>query len=209
MFLLIDEVHQNTTDENWLFLLKKSKHIFTIGAGIPRVGYSPQFFKKLAPFDLLFVEDELEDCADCYSKLFSTYSHEVLLSVLQWTLRFTGGHSYPFLKLSLYLLCDHEDECINGTFEKVVLNADFNSNDVIEDIQNRAYGDSNVIEQAKIVAEDGGDNCQQNPFLIDSGVWDPSSKRFISSLFVSICLGGIMKIDDDVVINWDEKNEAL
>jgi hypothetical protein len=210
LFLLIDEVHHNTNDKNWLFLLKKSKHIFTIGAGIPRVGYSPQFEMKLTPFDILFTDDEIDSCIACFRELFpNKYPDEVLGSVLQWTLKFTGGHSYPFLKLSWYLLSDLKDKCTNGTFDSVVLNADFSSNIAIVNIMRRAYGDSRIIEDAKMVIKDGGDRCQQIPFLKYSGVWDLVSNRFISSFFVSICLGSIMKEENSIEFNWDEKDEAL
>ena len=61
LFVLIDEVHHNKDSPHWVYLLKTSENIVTIGAGIPDIELSPQFMVKESSSLLLLTEDEVDD----------------------------------------------------------------------------------------------------------------------------------------------------
>ena len=210
VFFVVDEVHQNPSSPLWDFLLKMSKHIVTIGAGIPRTAISPHFQLKLEPRSILFAESELDECIASFATIFPEYPRDVLSSVLQWALETTGGQSYPFLKLSEYLLRDHKDSCIDGSFENLFLNVDLNSHPLLLEVKNRAYNDPRSIALSCDFMSSMGKEFyfEKMNYLIDCGYWDPSSEQFVSQLFVWICLA-VVKKDNALHVDWDNKDEAL
>ncbi len=202
VFLFIDEVHQNTNALIYNYLLKESKYIYTIGAGIPRTGYSPRFQRKLDPTDIFVQESELDECVNCFDSLFPGYNRENINNVVKWTWDYTGGHMYPFVKFTEYLLTNHKDQCCLGDadIEKVVvsLNAD---DPVIRDIKERAFDDQTSLGYARNVLLSGYKDNTNIPFLSDKGYWDEKKNDFISNLFVTQCLNSVRKVNDQVA-NW-------
>ena len=77
------------------------------------------------------------------------------------------------------------------------------------EVKNRAYNDQRAIDLSCDFMASVGKESSSGDYLTDVGYWDSSLKRFVSQLFVWICLADVQK-DNTLHVDWDSnKDEAL
>ena len=156
VYLLVDEVQENPSDEMWGYLLKEdNKGIVVIGAGIPAEGgISPAFITRHDPNELLLAD---EDFDAAFLAHFASILAPVVLpdtlppkdsttavqELLYWLLSYTNGHTYPLLKLGDYIITNHSDLCFTDSGFKTVIGGAFYESAICKDIEARCYGLNN------------------------------------------------------------------
>jgi hypothetical protein len=105
---------------------------------------------------------------------------------MDWLLEYTGGHTFPFMKLCEHFLVNHKQSCMKRDFESVVHNETFYKSPVYEFIISRAFGLS--LEEKESAYEILGKGVA-SPFHVDKldkcGLWNSDTDWFLSNLLLS------------------------
>ena len=194
-YILIDEVHENTSDPLWDYLLKKAVNLVVIGVGIPHLdGRSPAFMNKFAGDFFLFKSEDLDiKVIEKFEELLNdgltsssvVNTRTVVENTLSWVLSYTGGHTYPFLKLSEYLLKQRKQECIDSNLESIVCGALFFDLEISKEIIARSFQLSHDVREAshKIFTQGIIDGFCED-CLEKSSLWNSDKNWFISNFLV-------------------------
>ena len=191
IYFLVDEVHENTGDPSWGFLLKDSSlNLVVIGVGRPQLdGRSPAFAKKYPGTYLLVKQDDLaESVVNNFAHLYSAGAiadsdREVAKKTLYWALNYTGGHTYPFLKLAEYLLISHPKICLHERWSSIVCAGTFLSSELSSSIISRSFRLALEVKSAAAKIFYGEVDDTAEGVLIEAGLWNESNNWFISDFF--------------------------
>jgi len=194
-YILIDEVHENTSDPLWDYLLKKALNIVVIGAGIPNLdGRSPAFKHKFPPIFFLLKSEDLDiKVIEKFEELLNNglksssvvNTRTVVENTLSWVLSYTGGHAFPFLKLSEYLLINEKQACINKKLDSIVCGAHFFGLQISKEIIARSFQLSgDVVTASNNIFSLGIVDKSNEYILTNAGLWDHDKNWFLSRLLV-------------------------
>ncbi len=214
VFVLVDEVQTNKNSDVWNTLLKKPDNqslIFTIGAGIPTLsGDSPAFDKKLPHSDILLGDDDIDEVAKFCQKISGIKDSGSIKRILQWLLEFTGGHCFPFLKLSHFVFSNpqNRDRILAGTMDTFLSSQEFSTSKTMVDIQSRCYDIGKEVLDAAHGIFNFENVILNQQYLDKLGYWSNSREYFISNLFVTILFGCRKRI---VIpeIDWKDREGAF
>jgi len=195
VYILIDEVHENPSDPLWDFLLKtEHAHLVVIGVGIPTLdGRSPAFTHKFPANFFLFKNEDLDNrVIGKFEELYKfglassgVDTRNVVEKTLSWVISYTGGHAFPFVKLSEYLLMCKKQDCIDDNWDSVVCCASFFDSDLSKAIIARSFQLSRDVKLASYKIFNLGiinESCEED--LENFGLWDSEKNWFISSLLI-------------------------
>jgi hypothetical protein len=190
LYLLIDEVHNDTNSALWLYLLKQETRTVTIGFGIPRIqNPSPAFQIKYEPsYVLLRKEDFIgeEENLRYLAKLADISDMTVISDLMDWMLEYTGGHTFPFMKLCEHFLVNHKKSCMKRDFESVVHNETFYKSPIYKLIISRAFDlGYEQRESAYEILGKGVASLFHINRLNKSGLWNNDTGWFLSNLLLS------------------------
>ena len=109
---------------------------------------------------------------------------ETVQLMLEWLLKYTGGHAYPLLKLAEYLIRDRTADMLDRRFE-AACGEQFKQSDKFRKILVRSY---TVETKVKFIASEiltKGIKCPEHEMaLIHLGLWSERRNWFISDLFL-------------------------
>ena len=215
VFLLIDEVRGEMKHD--VLLLKTLKNIVTVGAGIYRLDIpSPAFQLQYEPNFIMIQRDELDDFMSCFKVLIpagNCLEDSQLKYVLERVLQYTGGHLYPFVKLTEHLLSHHTVECQTEAFMTTLMKLGSDSEhlecySVFENIVERAYGAP--LEIAINVLS--GQYLQDDLLLLSNlGYWNISTRNFVSDFLVTVLLSKCVPISNHSnpkLIDFNDKSST-
>lgn len=182
------------------FLLKGSpKNLVVVGVGIPTLdGRLPAFKHKFPANFFLFKTEDLESSVvDKFEELFKLgleradfCTRSVVEYTLEWARSYTGGHAFPFLKLSEYLLRHQKQRCIDQDFESIVCGAEFFYSQACRDIFARSFQLSADVFTASGKFFSLGIVDQSNENTLENvGLWDEDENWFLSKFLVSHLFG--------------------
>ena len=189
LYLLVDEVHQNTKDPMWNYLLKQTRKTIIIGFGIPQIEEtSPAFERKYEPSFVLLTKEDFskEEDLQLLGRCANVSNTKMISDLVDWMLVYTGGHTYPFLKLCEYMLRHQEQSCKEKTYELIVTSAAFYESSIFKSITDRAYDLSErTRESAYRILETGAVSSFDKYRINKIGLWNGTTSWFLSNFLVS------------------------
>ena len=197
LYLLIDEVHQNTSDKMWNYLLKETSKTITIGFGIPKIqDYYLSIEQKYEPsFVMLTKEDfSTEEELQLLGHGANVSDTSMISDLVDWMLEYTGGHAYPCLKLCEYMLRHQKLCCKERNYESVLNSGEFYESSVFETIDGRAYDLSvTTRESAYNIFKTGVVSLSDVHRISKVGLWNGTTYWFLSNLLVSYLFQKVRK----------------
>jgi hypothetical protein len=196
IFLLIDEISGSM--KHAVLLLKNLENIVTIGAGIHRLDSpSPAFETKLEPSFIMLKQHDIADCVIGFKTLIPA-DHVLddlrLKYVLECLLQYTGGHLYPFVKLTEHLLSHHTNDCKDDTFMTTLMTLGSESrsvecNLVLQNIINRAYNSIGSAGESLALNVLTGNFSQGDLVRLSHlGYWNMATRKLLSDFLISTLL---------------------
>mmetsp|Transcript_15112 Transcript_15112/g.13653 ORF Transcript_15112/g.13653 Transcript_15112/m.13653 type:complete len:436 (+) Transcript_15112:426-1733(+) len=189
IYLLIDEVHNNTTSHIWDYLLNQKetlKHRFiTIGVGMTTLDGSPAFeVKSISSLHLTTEEIDYEPLIQYFRVLSNCDKSTRVFNIMKWILEYTGGHTYPFLRLCEYVFSNLGKLQSDTDIQNLVVGENFNKSECYRDISLRCFDSGCSIVRATDRILTKAPNLDDNNILIQSGLWSEENNYFISNLFI-------------------------
>ena len=160
-------------------------------------------------------QDELDDCMSCFKVLIPAdkcLEDSQLKYVLERVLQYTGGHVYPFVKLTEHLLSHHTVECQTEAFMTTLMKLGSDSEhlecySVFENIVERAYGAP--IESLAVNVLTGNYSQRDLLLLSNLGYWNVTTRNFVSDFLVTVLLSKCVPIShhsNPKVIDFNDKS---
>ncbi len=197
VYLLIDEV-SGPMDHAVLLLKDELPNIVVIGTGIPRLSQpSPAFRKKLPGSYIMLQKYELAECFVIFKTMIPAgyVLEDEHLNFLLETVRYnTGGHLYPFLKLTEHLIVHHTADCrskaIVATLMKLSCNPVHHAcASVIDDIRSRSYSSIGSGAETLALSVLAGKHSSTDLAALENlGYFNSETNTFLSDFLVSTLL---------------------
>ena len=193
-YVLIDETPsgQGAGGLTLFALLRETPYIVTIATGVPRQeSRSASFEVKLGGSELLFQEEDMQECIDAFVAEFPAVPRDTVASTLLWSRDYTNGHSYPFLRLAEYCLREHLPECLSADFLSITKDTKLWTSHAMSLIRSRSFDNEAALKDAWHAVVTGSCSKQLRTFLLNSGYLLDSthdSSQFLSILFMTLCM---------------------
>ena len=174
LYLLVDEVQENPSDADWTYLLRESNVIVTIGAGIPSLSErSPPFSVKFGPTFLSLTSRDLDDAVvEHFRALSEDLDEATVRALLAWLLDFTGGHTFPFVRLAHHLVTKERELCRRSDWEGFFRNM-YASTRVFKEVGSRCFdvNDGILARAASEIFDTRPVSHDTHAQLSDLGLW--------------------------------------
>jgi hypothetical protein len=190
IYILVDEVQVIPKSAYWPILLKDcSDSLFTIGAGIPSLEPSPAFDLKLGASKILWTHDDIDkDFLHFCQRTSGIEDMKSIKKAIDWLLAYTGGHGYPFLRLTEHIFSEEanlKDAILSGNIMRELCSEAFYKSELMTDINTRSFSlEKNQLDAAiGIFNHSPGFETNQRD-LEKLGYWSSEKNDFISKMFI-------------------------
>jgi hypothetical protein len=110
----------------------------------------------------------------------------VISDLMDWLLEYTGGHTFPFMKLCEHFLVNHKESCMKQDYLLVICNETFYKSSTYKIIYSRAFDlGYEEKESAYHILEKGVASLSYTNILYKSGLWNNHTDWFLSNLLLA------------------------
>jgi hypothetical protein len=219
-FVLVDEVQAKMQSGALNKLIKDIQNIKTIACGVPMINVDTSIFsQKFEPKDLLFKKAELNnDDLIKYNKdllmknatLTDENASDIVKHVMESILEFTGGHTYPFLKLCEISFSKYYSKCVDKSILDYIRSAEFLDTEDFKSICTRCYNnlknDVEIRAAAINIIQNGIDyyrNYLEFLMLDKVGLLNPESTKLLSPFITNSIFHWVKPSELDYYIPGD------